>query len=168
MGETKAEFKNYLPQIRAPSASCPRRSGTRQQRRLGLASHPTRPLTVQFDLILRHAWKECLQVSVIYQCLPLPWTSTSHFLKTFKFNFLLVALGLCCCTWAFSSCGEQGLRLVVVHGLLIAVVSRVEEHGLWGTQASVAVMHGLSCSKACGIFLEQGLNACPLHWQADS
>ena len=28
--------------------------------------------------------------------------------------------------------------------------------------------HGLSCSVACGIFLDQGLNLCPLHWQADS
>ena len=28
--------------------------------------------------------------------------------------------------------------------------------------------HGLSCSAACGIFPDQGLNPCPLHWQADS
>ena len=28
--------------------------------------------------------------------------------------------------------------------------------------------HGLSCSTACGIFPDQGLNPCPLHWQADS
>ena len=28
--------------------------------------------------------------------------------------------------------------------------------------------HGLSCSTACGIFLDQGLNLCLLHWQADS
>ena len=27
---------------------------------------------------------------------------------------------------------------------------------------------GLSCSSACGIFPNQGLNPCPLHWQADS
>ena len=25
-----------------------------------------------------------------------------------------------------------------------------------------------SYSEACGIFLDQGLNPCPLHWQADS
>ena len=30
------------------------------------------------------------------------------------------------------------------------------------------MVHGLSCSAACGIFLDQGLNPCPLHWQADS
>ena len=27
---------------------------------------------------------------------------------------------------------------------------------------------GHSCSLACGIFLDQGLNPCPLHWQVDS
>ena len=27
---------------------------------------------------------------------------------------------------------------------------------------------GLSCSTACEIFLHQGWNLCPLHWQADS
>ena len=33
---------------------------------------------------------------------------------------------------------------------------------------SVVVAHGPSCSTACGIFPDQGSNACPLHWQADS
>ena len=42
----------------------------------------------------------------------------------------MVALGLHCCTRAFSSCGEQGLLFVAVHGLLIAVASLVAEHGL--------------------------------------
>ena len=47
------------------------------------------------------------------------------------FMFLvLAALGLRCCTPAFSSCGERGLLFVVVHGLLIVVASLVAEHGL--------------------------------------
>ena len=33
---------------------------------------------------------------------------------------------------------------------------------------SAVVAHGLSCSAACGIFPDQGLNPRPLHWQADS
>ena len=33
---------------------------------------------------------------------------------------------------------------------------------------SVIVAHGPSCSAACGILPDQGLNPCPLHWQADS
>ena len=49
----------------------------------------------------------------------------------FPFIYLfLVALGLRCRAWAFSSCGERGLFFVVVHGLLIAVASLVAEHGL--------------------------------------
>ena len=42
----------------------------------------------------------------------------------------MAALGLCCCTRAFSSCGEGGLLFVVVRGLLIAVASLVAEHRL--------------------------------------
>ena len=44
--------------------------------------------------------------------------------------FILAALGLRCCTRASSSCSEQGLLFVVVHGLLIAVASLVAEQGL--------------------------------------
>ena len=55
-------------------------------------------------------------------------------LEVYLFIYLiylfLAALGLCCCVWAFSSCGERGLLFVVVCGLLIAVASLVEEHGL--------------------------------------
>ena len=48
----------------------------------------------------------------------------------FIYSFLAV-LGLRCCARAFSSCGEQGLLFVAVHGLLlIAVASLVEEHRL--------------------------------------
>ena len=42
----------------------------------------------------------------------------------------MAALGLCCCAWAFSSCGEWGLLFVAVHGLLIVVASLAAEHGL--------------------------------------
>ena len=37
-----------------------------------------------------------------------------------------------------------------------------------GAQASIVVAHGLSCSPACGVFLDQGLTPCPLHGQVDS
>ena len=51
----------------------------------------------------------------------------------------------------FSSCGTWA--------------SVVVDRGLQST-GSVVVAHGLSCSAACGIFPDQGLNLCPL--QADS
>ena len=49
----------------------------------------------------------------------------------FLIYLFLAALGLCCCTQAFSSCGEQGLLFVAVHWLLIVVASLVAEHGLY-------------------------------------
>ena len=33
---------------------------------------------------------------------------------------------------------------------------------------SVVMTHGLNCSVACWVFLDQRLNLCPLHWQVDS
>ena len=52
------------------------------------------------------------------------------FIYYFIYLFLAV-LGLRCCTWAFSSCGERGLLFFMVRGLLIAVASLVAEHGPW-------------------------------------
>ena len=48
------------------------------------------------------------------------------FIYLFIYLIFLAALGLRCCTWAFSSCGKQGLLFVAVHMLLIAVASLVE------------------------------------------
>ena len=52
------------------------------------------------------------------------------FFNLFILFLFLAALGLHCCTRAFSSCNEQGLLLVVVHKILIAVTSLVAEHWL--------------------------------------
>ena len=52
------------------------------------------------------------------------WFLFLFFLR--NFIYYLAALGLCCCTRAFSSCSEQGLLFVAVRGLLIAVASLVE------------------------------------------
>ena len=86
-------------------------------------------------------------------------TVTLFFLIFFlNFILFLAALGLHCCTWAFSSCGKQGLLFVAVCGLLIAVASLC--CGAWalGTQAAVAVARGLS---SCGSrVLERRLSSC--------
>ena len=37
-------------------------------------------------------------------------------------------------------------------------------HGLQGVWASAAVAQEFNCSMACGIFLDQGPNPCPMHW----
>ena len=61
----------------------------------------------------------------------------------FIFYLFLAVLGLRCCVWALSSCGERGLPFVAVHGLLIAVASLC--CGAWalGTRASVVAARGL-------------------------
>ena len=68
----------------------------------------------------------------------------TFFFKFIYFIYLfLAALGLCCYTQAFSSCGEWGLLFIAVHGLLIAVASRFRARAL-GARASAVVVHGLS------------------------
>ena len=58
----------------------------------------------------------------------------------------LAVLGLFAALGLSLVAARRGCSVAVVHGLLIAVASLVE-HGLWGTQASVVVAHGLS---SCG------------------
>ena len=55
--------------------------------------------------------------------------------------------------------------------LSLVVVSRGFSCGraqVLGVSASVVVAHGPGCSMACGMFPDQGLNLCPLHWQVNS
>jgi len=54
--------------------------------------------------------------------------------------------------------------LVVEQGVLGTWASVVGAPGLWST-GSIVVAHGLSCSEACGIFLDQESTPCLLHWQ---
>ena len=69
----------------------------------------------------------------------------------------MAALGLRCCAWAFSSCGERGLHFIAVHRLLIAVASHCRARAL-GARASVDVARGLS---SCGLrALESRFNSC--------
>ena len=96
------------------------------------------------------------------------------------FVYLLAVLGSHCFAWAFSSCGERGLCFVACTGfsllwLLFLQSSRQPGFGSCSTWAqwlqcagSVAVVHGLCCSTARRIFLDQGSNQCPLCCKADS
>ena len=63
---------------------------------------------------------------------------------------------------AFQS-GSRVCRLQQLwHMTSVVVARRLQSTG------SVAVAHGLSCSVASGLFLDQGSNPCLLHCQADS
>ena len=75
--------------------------------------------------------------------------------------------GPCCFVWAFFSCGSWGLPCCS------AWTSHCSGFSSFGAQAlgllgSVAVVQGLGCHTACGIFLEPEWNPCPQHWQVDS
>ena len=89
-------------------------------------------------------------------------------------TYLLTYLLIFWLRWVFIA--ARRLSLVAASGgyslLWCAVFSLWWLLLLWSTSSkrggSVVVAHGLSCSAACGIFLDQGSNLCPLHWQADS
>ena len=66
-----------------------------------------------------------------------------------------------------------GYSLVGVSRLLISVPFLVAELDSRARELQelqlLSLEHRLnSCSSACGIFLDQGLNSCLLHWQVDS
>ena len=87
--------------------------------------------------------------------------------------------GLLCSAGFSLVAASGGHSLLAVHRLLIATASLVVEHGFYGAglrscgswaldQVLTVVLHGLSCSVACGIVPDQVSNPCVLHWKADS
>ena len=75
------------------------------------------------------------------------WFACSgHFFLSFSFYYFLAALGLRCCVWAFSSCGERGLLLCGGPASHCGGFSCCGAQAL-GVWASVVVACGLS---SCG------------------
>ena len=118
------------------------------------------------------------------QCITLAplWLNFLNFI--YLFTYLLIDFWFC---WVFVVVCEVSLvvasgaySLVVVCGLFLVVgslccgaralgcvgFSSCSLQGLeWGLSSCA---NGLSCPVACEVFLNQGSNPCPLHWQADS
>ena len=109
------------------------------------------------------------------------------FKNVFLSFYVLAMVGLPCCMQALSGCRRLRLLFIVVCGLLLVVASVVECGLFWhmGFGKSrlmgsvvvtskikrtdpVVVVQGLGCSVAFGIFPDQGLNPCPLHYKVDS
>lgn len=88
------------------------------------------------------------------------------FFSVFLFILFWALLGLHCCTRAFSGCGKQTSHC----GGFSCCRAQALGHRVSGVacSGSAVAAHRLSCLTACGIFLNQGSNSCPLHWQADS
>ena len=96
-----------------------------------------------------------------------PPLSCVFFIYIYNFIYLsLAVLGLGCCE-AFSlvavSGGHPSLRGTGFSSQWLFLLRSTDSRR---TTSVVAKSHGLSCSAACGIFLDQ--NLCPLHWRADS
>ena len=107
-------------------------------------------------------------------------SSHKHFKIFYFFTYLFLAMPV-----FVAVCG---LSLVTENGVLSSCGARVSHcsgFSCWGAQAlgtqasvalapglwstgSIAVAHRLRSSVACGIFPNQGLNLCLLHWQTDS
>ena len=118
-----------------------------------------------------------LILTALYFLLPTFWVFIYSQVCTISLNFFFfffnkfIFLWLC---WVFVS--VRGLSLVAASGGYSS--SRCAGFSLsWllllrstGSRCagSVVVLHGLSCSAACGILPDQGSNPCSLHWQADS
>ena len=81
-------------------------------------------------------------------------------LKDLLFIYLWLGWVFVAASRVFSSCGEWGLLLVAVLGLLVAETSC---GWTWAPELGPS-----SCGAQAWFFPNQGSNPCPLHWQADS
>ena len=108
------------------------------------------------------------------------WAASNSSGHPFNIYLSWAVLDLCCPAGFSLVVENRGCSLVAVRGLLMVMASLVVEHGLKGAWTSVvmvpglqstgpiAMAHELSCSTACGIFLDQGLNLCLLYGRVDS
>ena len=90
--------------------------------------------------------------------------SKGHNVRNYWINdfvsLFLAALGVHCYPWAFCSCSECGL--------LSSCGSQASHCGDFSGCSIQALERGLNFPEACGIFLDQGSNPCPLHLQPNS
>ena len=81
-------------------------------------------------------------------------------------NVFLAALGLCCCTQAFSGCGKWELLSSYDAQASCSSFSccrpQVLGHAGFSSCGSQVLELGIHCPTAGGIFLDQGSNLCPL------
>ena len=98
--------------------------------------------------------------------------SLSYYFPLSQLTLLFVLAGSLWLSLGFLVASSRDYALLQCVGfslqwLLLFQKTGSRAHGL-SSCSSVFVAHGLSCHVACGIFLNQGLNPCRLHWQVDS
>ena len=89
--------------------------------------------------------------------------------KMIFFSKAIDLFWLRCCTRALFSCGKQGLLsgcgewASSCSGFSLQSMALESGFSSYSSWAQQLWCKGLSCSAACGIFLDQGSNWCPLH-----
>ena len=102
--------------------------------------------------ILIILWLQFTVISALDSCLSyflyVNEKKSFHLFKkdVFIFIFLCMSIFIHRCAWAFSSCGKQGLLLVAVHRLLIAVTSLLWNIGSWCAGVSICSAGLSSCA----------------------
>ena len=90
----------------------------------------------------------------------------SFIIIIFKCLFIFGHAGFSVLLGLFLSCSEQLLSRPGARASHCGGFSCCRAQALASTHSVISV-HGLSCSEARGIFPDQGLNPCLLHWQVD-
>ena len=112
-------------------------------------------------------WYICITSS-----LSIPLLMDSMHLKNYLFSFGCAGSSLLLELFSSCSLGYSSLRWAGFLSLWLLWLQSIgsRARGLQWLQhtASVGVVHGLSCPTVHGIFLDQGVNMSPLHWEADS
>ena len=90
----------------------------------------------------------------------------SFIIIIFKCLFIFGLAGFSVLLGLFLSCSEQLLSRPGARASHCGGFSCCRAQALASTHSVISV-HGLSCSEARGIFPDQGLNPCLLHWQVD-
>ena len=93
------------------------------------------------------------------------------YVSFFIYWFSYFGSSLLCVGHSWLRCTGFSLRwlpLLRSTGCKRAQVSAAATGGPPSMQAPAVMVRGLSCPAACGIFLDWGLNTCPLHWRVVS
>ena len=96
------------------------------------------------------------------------WGFFCFFINLFIYLFIFGCVGSLFLCEGFLQLQRAGATLHRCAGLSLSCRGLLLRSTGSRRAGSVVVMHGLSCSAARGIFPDQGLNLCPLHWQVDS
>ena len=118
---------------------------------------------------LLHSFLEfSLKYSSLWLCFLVAPHPFQYLNDLFFFRFIFVHAGSSLMREDFSPIAASGEYCpVAMRRLFIAAASLAVKQGLLHTGFSSGGAW-LSCSSACGIFLDQGSNFCLLHWQAHS